>query len=238
MPLLLVSGNGFFLIFSGIFGLLLALIFLTVLVYRRIAYLYSIARRKDRKRKRPGVYSTFRNLLAIIFLFLLSTTLLSVGAFFQGYQAFERLKPVAKIIVEPQPMEEVAHVTLVYLDRNDNEEVRRSYRIKGDQWMVEGDIIKWQGWLQMFGLDNRYRLTRIRGRYFITEDELKHKPTVFSLTEAENHLFWKQLYRYGYKLPLVDAVYGNAVYQLADEDQSYHLSIGKSGFVVHAIAGK
>jgi len=110
--------------------------------------------------------------------------------------------------------------------------------IKGDQWMVEGDILKWDNWFNFLGLHTRYRLTRIKGRYIQVEDEIQQKGTIYSLVKEENHPFWRYLYKYGYRLPLVSTVYGNAVFQTAGKDEHFLIYVSTSGFVVRKKVGK
>jgi hypothetical protein len=104
--------------------------------------------------------------------------------------------------------------------------------VRGDQWMIEGDILKWDHWLNFLGLKTRYRLTRLRGRYLETEMEIRHRPTVYSLVKEENHPLWRYLYLYGHQLPFVSTVYGNAAFQTSTENKRYFLYAGTSGFLV------
>jgi len=98
--------------------------------------------------------------------------------------------------------------------------------------MLEGDILKWDNWLNFLGLHTRYRLTRLRGRYIQVEDEKKKETTLFSLVGDENHPLWRYLYKQSYRLPFVSTVYGNASYQASGKDKHFSIYVSTSGFVV------
>jgi hypothetical protein len=98
--------------------------------------------------------------------------------------------------------------------------------------MIEGDILKWDNWLNFLGLRTRYRLTRLQGRYIRTQEELQEPRSVYSLTDEESHPSWKYLYQLGHRLPLVSTVYGSAVFQLSGDKKRYTVYVGTSGFTV------
>lgn len=149
------------------------------------------------------------------------------GFFFQAYHSFTREEPVARVAVESGTNQ----VTLTLLGPGEASEPRR-YRLLGEQWVLEGDILKWDNWLNFLGLHTRYRLTRLRGRYLRAGDETTRPSTVYSLVKRENHPLWGRLYRTGSRLPFVSTVYGNAVFQFSDKPRSYLVFVGTSGFVV------
>jgi hypothetical protein len=104
--------------------------------------------------------------------------------------------------------------------------------------MIEGDILKWEDWLNFVGLHTRYRLTRLRGRFLSTEMEKKHPPTIHSLVNRETQPLWGYLYRYGHELPLVNTVYGSAAFQLSDAERKYLVYVSTAGFVVREATEK
>ncbi len=101
--------------------------------------------------------------------------------------------------------------------------------------MLEGDILKWDSFLNFLGLHTRYRLTRLRGRYLKTDEEIHKQATVYSLVPDENHPLWQYLYKFGQKLPLVNSVYGNAVFQTADMEKHFHIFVSTSGFLAREV---
>jgi len=224
-----------FFIYVGIVGILVGFFFFIFFTYRRIRWLIHIMKRQEAKS--PKLLASLRNLTLILMAVAMSGMVLFMGFFFRAYQAFTFEKPVAEIITQPSDEPDANLVTLIQflLDASPSSQ---QFLLKGEQWMLEGDILKWNNWLNFLGLHTRYRLTRLRGRYLHTEDEIKKEKTVYPLVKDENHPFWRYLYKYGYRLPLVSTVYGNAAFQFAGKDKHFLIYVSTSGFVVREKAKK
>lgn len=67
------------------------------------------------------------------------------------------------------------------LNRKEND--TRVFRIAGDQWLLEGKILKWSRWLNLLGVPTMYKLTQIRGRYLNIKDELSKGSSVHILAQ-------------------------------------------------------
>lgn len=212
--------------YLGVAGVFLGLIFLLLFLYHRIRWLLRLLSRK--KAASPGLVSSFARLVAILLWTALFGVSLFFGFFLRSYHAFTLERPVAEISSEPLGGERMSRITLVQFDPP----ATRQFLIRGDQWMIEGDILKWENWLNFLGLETRYRLTRLRGRYVSTELESRERPTVYSLVENEAHPLWGALYGYGGRLPFVSTAYGGAVFQIAGGPRRYLLYVAPSGFVV------
>jgi hypothetical protein len=155
----------------------------------------------------------------------------------RAYHAFNYEKPVAEIITEPLEGGKLSQVTLRQF-LSSNTQISRNFLLRGDQWVIEGDILKWDSWINFLGLHTRYRLTRLRGRYLTTDEEIIQKKTIYSLVKDENHVFWRYLYRYGQRLPFISTVYGNAAFQASRARGRYLIYVGTSGFVVREEEGR
>jgi hypothetical protein len=160
-----------------------------------------------------------------------------VGLFTRAYYAFTHEKPVAEIMTQATE-ESNANLVILFQSSPEDSQIGKEFLIKGDQWMLEGDILKWDNWLNFLGFKTRYRLTRLRGRYIEFEDEVHQEVTIYSLVKEEDHPLWRYLYKYGYKLPLVSTVYGNAVFQTTGKDKHFLIYVSPSGFVVREKVGK
>ena len=219
-------------ILAGTLGILLGLVFLLVFFYRRIRF---VGRRILRK---PGTIpkpvASFRNLLFIFLWTAVSGTVFFTGFFFQAFYAFNREEPVAKVMIVPYPQGQKNLVTLELYGPEEKPEIRR-FEISVDQWMLEGDILKWENWINFLGFHTRYRLTRLRGRYIRTSDELNKPREIYSLVEKEDHPVWGYLYRHGASLPFVSTVYGNAVFQNTKEASTFLVYTTTSGFITRKI---
>jgi hypothetical protein len=214
-----------YIIYAGGIGLSLGCLFLLVFLYRRIQWLIRVIARK--KTVSPGVLRSLRNLVLIALWTCGFGTLLFMGFFLRTYHAFTYEKPVAEVVVEPMGSEKAGRITLVVFSPPS----MRQFVVQGDQWMIEADIVKWDNWLYLLGLENRYRLTRLRGRYIRKADEISQKQTVYSLVKDEEHPLWTYLYDYGQWFPLVNTVYGNAVFQSLASTKQYQIYIGTTGLL-------
>ncbi len=222
-------------IFIGAAGILLGFIFLIVFIYRRIRWLTRAIRRKPNSR--PRYLAGLRNLILIFLWTAILGVVFFVGLFTRAYFAFTYEKPVAEIMTEAT-QEPDANLVTLFQTLPEESQMGKEFLIKGDQWMLEGDILKWDNWLSFLGLKTRYRLTRLRGRYVRVEDEIQQEGTVYSLVEEEDHPLWRYLYKYGHTLPLVSTVYGNAVFQTARINKHFLIYISPSGFVVREKVGE
>ena len=220
------------LILIGVLGFFLGLIFLLIFIYRRLKF---FVRRLSRKPvASPRTMRSLRNLLLIFLWTAVFGLLFFAGFFFQAYYTFTKEVPVAKVTIIPLPQKQKNLITLeLYLPKEDRE--TRQFEVSGDQWMIEGDILKWKNWINFLGLHTRYRLTRLRGRYIQTSDELMKPASVYSLVEIEDHPIWGYLYRYGPSLPFVSTVYGNAVFQSSEVPGTFLVYVSTSGFLTRRV---
>ena len=217
------------LLYVGVAGLLIVFLLFTVFVYRRIIWL--LKSQEPRKGRRPGWGASLRNLILILIFVLLSGVLLFGAFFMRAWDAFTYEQAVAEVRVSPLPERQTGRLTLIQiLDKGERKS--QAYLIRGDQWMVEGDILKWGNLVNFLGLHTRFRFTRLRGRYILTEEEKAKPATIYSLVEKEDHPLWRWLYRRGSGLPFVSTVYGNASYQMADREQRFMVFVGTSGFII------
>jgi len=220
--------NPDYLLYAGAAGVLLGLIFFLVFLYRRFMRLIGLI--SGERGKRRGILAGLRS-MALIFLWTsVFGIILFFGLFLRAYHGFTHEQPVARVITHPLNTHKgpAAQVTFVPIETGSP----RYFIVKGDQWMVEGDVIKWHNWLNFMGLHTRYRLTRLRGRYVGAEAERSNSPSIYALTTTEHHPLWQHLYEFGQRLPLVDTVYGSAGFQTSATERCYVVSVSKSGFVI------
>jgi len=224
-----------FVILAGAAGILIGFVLLLVFLWRRILF---VARKLGRKPASvPKLPESLRNLLLIFLWTSVCGMLLFAGFFFRAYRAFTLEEPVAKIIIKHPVQGEASSITIIQDEQKGEPRIRR-FDVAGDQWILEGDILKWRSWLNFLGLHTRYRLTRLRSRYVKASDEMAKPTSVHPLVENEDHPLWKYLYKYGPRLPMVSTVYGNAVFQASGEDAIYHIFVGTSGFIARKAESK
>lgn len=219
------------LIVLGLFGLFLGLVLLLVFIKRRILKLVG----KEEK-KLPGLFGSLCNLISMLLLTALGGMFLFLGFFFIAYHNFTYEEKVA--VVQVEPIEDQKCNLFIEEFLEDGKSNRYRFEIEGDQWMIEGDILKWEDYANLLGLHTRYRLNRVRGRYFETKDEVSNLPTIHSLVEDEEDFLWNILYDVGQKLPFVNTVYGNAAYQLTNKPKKFDVFVTTSGFSIKEVSQK
>ena len=218
-----------YLVYAGAIGILLGIVFFIFFLYRRIRWITRTLSRKETVS--PGLLASLRNLLFILIWASLFGMLLFFGFFLRTYHAFTHEKLVAEILTRSLEGTKTSPMSLVQLYSAESRSTRHFF-LKGDQWMLEGDILKWDNWLNFLGLHTRYRLTRLRSRYISTQEETSEPHSIYSLADDENHPLWKYLYQYGHQLPFVSTVYGSAAFQSSMENKRYLVYVGTSGFIV------
>ncbi len=219
-------------LWAGAAGLLAGLVFFLVFLHRRIRFL--IKKSAGKSSKPPKLLESLRSLLLIFLWTAVFGMVLFAGFFFRAYRAFTLEEPVAEVVIDFPEEGGLSSITLVQESLRGRRTVRR-FDVAGEQWVLEGDILKWNNWLNFLGLHTRYRLTRLRSRYLQTSDEQKKPSTIHALAGDEDHPLWRYLYRYGPRLPLVSTVYGNAVFQSSGEDAVFKVFVTTSGFMARRV---
>ncbi|RMI03608.1 MAG: hypothetical protein D6681_09610 [Calditrichaeota bacterium] len=224
--------NPTLLIYTGGLGICIGVVLLGVFLVRRWPRRKNLS--PEQRLRRPGLMRSIIHLLGILLWTTFWGMILSIGFFLQAYQAFTLEKPVAEVQVLPTDQPQTFRLELTQF-LADNRQITNVFLIRGDQWMLEGDILKWDDWLTLLGFQSRYRFTRIRGRYLRTEDEINRPATIYTLVQNENHPVWRYLYDFGSRLPFVSTVYGTAVYQNSEEQRRFRILVSPSGFVVREV---
>ncbi|NOY59977.1 MAG: hypothetical protein GXO75_13760 [Calditrichaeota bacterium] len=168
--------------------------------------------------------------LTFLFFLLAIFAFLTYSAFLRAFHVFTKEELVA--IVECLPSSDRNFDFELQLTPivNKKQQSPLNFEIKGDQWAVGGDILKWHSIANMIGLHSMYRLTRVEGRFRKAIDQKTKHPSVYPLTEEEESRFWHTLYKVGDKLPLVSSVYGNTVYTDPSFTDSFEIYVTISGF--------
>ena len=116
----------------------------------------------------------------------------------------------------------------------DKKSEEKIYKIKGDQWSIGGDILKFDDWLNFIGIHTGYKTTRIHGRYLKAEDENIKQHTAYDINGGTDAI-WLYLYENSSKFPFVKAVYGNSVYAFPSDDDFYEVYVTTSGYSIEKI---
>ncbi|RMD90289.1 MAG: hypothetical protein D6813_09365 [Calditrichaeota bacterium] len=214
------------LIYFSLVALFIGLVLLAIFVINRVL------KRKQQPVKRVSLTQSIFRLFLIIVWISLSLAALFLFAFIQSYQSFTKKELVAVVQCVPLPEKQKTMRMELVLMENGHPYRRKTFILYGDQWTIEGHILKWDDWLNFLGLHTMYKLTRVRGRYLTTREERINTPSVYSLVTKEEDPRWRWLYKYGHRLPFVQAVYGNTVFTYPDQNKIYEIYVTTSGFMV------
>jgi hypothetical protein len=103
--------------------------------------------------------------------------------------------------------------------------------LSGDEWQLDARVLKWRGWANLLGLDARYRLERISGRYLDIAQERSAPRSVHELGESRGIDLWALAQAQPHWLPFVDAIYGSAAYMPMAEAARYEVTLGQTGLI-------
>lgn len=169
-----------------------------------------------------------RALTVLVILLLIAAS--AAGALFaaalRGYARLTYEQPVAELEFAARGPQQY-QATLTRLPGGE----QQTFLLAGDEWQLDARVLKWRGWANLLGLDARYRLERVSGRYREIEQE-RHAPrSVFGLGESSPLDLWALAEAYPRWLPFVDAVYGSATYLPMAAGARYQVALTQSGLV-------
>ncbi len=183
-------------------------------------------RRLFRRRFVPATRSLFAALLLLAVagaLFLIATNL-------HAYTRLTHEETVADLAFEAQGPQQF----LATLTRAPSGDVE-TFLLKGDEWQLDARVLKWRGWANLLGLDARYRIERVSGRYSEVEQERSAQRTVYGLATMPPVDLWMLARANPSWLPFVDALYGSATYLPMADGASYRVTISQSGLVARPL---
>ena len=113
-----------------------------------------------------------------IFVFLISLLFITTGSsmlmaamYLQAYRAFTHKEMVGIIDArKTKGLDYDIFLRFTPVEKGIKAE-EKIYKIKGDQWSIGGDILKFEDWVNFIGIHTGYKTTRIHGRYLKAEDE-------------------------------------------------------------------
>lgn len=183
---------------------------------------------KKIKQKKKGTTGYIIHFLAIFVFGFLSSTLLLFYASFRNYKNFTYNKPIFSVSC---PIKEDNWFVLQInpLDNGEKSEPR-FYRLNGQQFVLEGHIVKWENFFVALGMKPLYQLTRLTGRYISIDEEKSKERSVYQIEEEP--FVWSFLMRHGEKIPGIDAVYGASSFKGVEENKKFTVEITHNAFVI------
>lgn len=220
--LLLIAFVGIFLLVNAFVGLRR---------HRRHGYKDEDDKRKYEYRRPRGLLS-FRprwgRLLGGVILVFFAISLLWLSLLIQTYLGLTSDIEVAR--VHATPVANVPHlmsVDLTLFDQNGHQTSEQTYIINGDEWMLQGDIIKFPPLLNIFGLHSGYKLTRLEGRFDDPTLEANSHHTVVVLNGGDDN-FFKTVQEQAWTSPFVQAAYGSGTF-IQPDGKTYDVFVSQTG---------
>jgi len=182
---------------------------------------------KRLRNRRKKVLVCLIHFLFVIIFALISTIFMLLYTGLQGYKHFAYNKPI--FTIECSLKQEDSFV-LEFVDLDKKDSPAKFYRVKGQQFVIEGHIIKWENFFVTVGMKPLYQVTRLTGRYVSINDEKEKERSVYEVEEETK--VWRWLMRYGEKIPGIDAVQGVSSFKDAEENKKFTVYITHNSFVI------
>jgi hypothetical protein len=198
-----------FVLVLGIIGLVLLAIAIVVIVQTLIGVF-------KKRTKWKGFLSSF---VAFLILCGFGLAFTSLAMFLYTFSRYMHEKKIGYIVAEE------SNDTIIMTFMNETTGESHLFRLSGDQWVVEGHIMRWSPSLRWLGAGSYYCLTGFVGR------DLLHSDKVTYYRVAPDNGIWRFLLKNGDKFPFVDAVYGIGAFQYPSRD-TFHLYINDTGFIL------
>jgi hypothetical protein len=166
-----------------------------------------------------------RSLFATLFLGG-SIVLLLLGTNLYTYQRLTLEHPVASVSFwEASPQKFLVVVNIPEY------EPEQSYTLYGDEWQLDARILKWSSPAILAGLDSRFRLERLSGRYSDLQQEREAQRSVFELSTEPGLSVWQVLTKLNCCSNWIDTYYGNSTYLPMADQAQFDVIMTQSGII-------
>ena len=155
-----------------------------------------------------------------------SAMLLLVVTNLRTYARLTYEQPVATLAFEERgPQRYLATVTTLPSQET------HTYELAGDEWQVDARVLKWSGFANVLGLDARYRLERLSGRYTDLEQERTAPRSVHALGEEPPIDLWALASAHPSWFWFFDGLYGSGTYLPMMHGAEYEVTLTQSGLI-------
>lgn len=144
----------------------------------------------------------------IVVLFI--SNIIAWASFVWTYNVFTHEEPVLTLVFEKKGERE--YLAKISSPRS----FRGEYLIQGEQWRVDARFVKMKYWSNLLGVNSRYAVDRLQGRYIAVQDQNTLPSTAHQLTDSEG----KHFTIFGWS-PFFDTEYGSSTYQLIDPSKKF-----------------
>jgi len=109
------------------------------------------------------------------------------------------------------------------------------FELKGDEWQLDAQVLKWNGPATLFGANSLYRFDRLSGRYRQIAQEKSASRTVYDLSDNPGMDAWKTARWLERWVRWIDAVYGSGTYLPMADGARFRVSIGTQGLIARPL---
>jgi hypothetical protein len=118
-------------------------------------------------------------------------------------------------------------VDLALFDQNGHQLSENKYGVCGNEWRLEGDIVRFPSWLNILGVHSGYKVTRLEGRYDDIVMERTWYHSAIELNGGDDN-FFKSAYNGGWLSPFAEASYGSGTFA---GDGSYNIYASQDALI-------
>lgn len=199
-----------FVLITGIAGILLSIISLIILISALVKLF----------KKRTNIKNFLFSLLLFLVLIGFGSSFIFLSLFLQTFSRYTHEERIGKVYAEKTDGE----IKIYFFDEKKDRDY--FFNLAGDQWMVEGYILRWSLLVRWLGAGSYYRITRFRGRCETPEEKVASEYQIYPEETP-----WKFLLKYGERIPFVDAAYGIGAFQYPAQD-TFFIYINDTGFIL------
>jgi hypothetical protein len=201
-----------FSLITGIIGLVLAICGVIIFISSLVRVF----------RKSIKIRNFFLSLVVFLILAGFGSSFIFLSLFIQTFSRYTHEERIGKVYAD-----DIDGTIRVYFfdEKNDRDHF---FNLAGDQWMVEGYILRWSTLVRWLGAGSYYRVTRFRGRWEEVRETMISEYQLYP-----ERAMWKFLLKHGKRIPFVDAVYGIGAFQYPCQD-TFYIHINDTGFILRS----
>lgn len=151
-----------------------------------------------------------------------------IGVYSYTYNVLTKETLISKVKFLNVDTKKKEHLAVVF-DKDDNEIGK--YKIYGDQFQLDAKFMKMKYWSNLLGLESRYELERLQGRYSNNKEQNSKKTISHDLSE-DTLLDTFSFFGWNF---FVDTDYGSSTYKNIQKDYNYNILKTTTGIIVREI---
>lgn len=152
-------------------------------------------------------------------LLLAAVVMLWVATLMQTYLGLTGEIKAAHVVVKSiAGQEHKLEVDLTLFGDDEHPEVRKTYQVEGDMWVLQANIVELEPWVNALGFHSGYKVSRLYGQRL---DGVATTQNQIFLNGDDQDFFTEMRESRWYTSPFVRSAYGNAVIQRPGEYDVY-----------------